>query len=199
MELSRAIRARRMVRSFTDEPLAPSVLDELCELARRAPSAGNSQATAFVVLDEPSTVARYWDVTLPEPRRATFRWPGLVAAPALVILAVRPDTYLERYGEPDKAGTGLGEGAEAWAVPYWWVDAGAVAQNLLLAAVDAGLGACLFGLFEHEQAVAEAFEVPADWRLVATVAIGHPAPSVPGRSVGRSRLPLDEVRHRNSW
>lgn len=199
MELSRAIRARRMVRSFADEPLAPSVVDELCDLARRAPSAGNSQAVAFLVLDEPATVARYWDVTLPEPRRATFRWPGLVKAPALVILAVRPVTYLERYGEADKARTGLGEGTDAWPVPYWWVDAGAAAQNLLLAAVDAGLGACLFGLFEHEQAVADAFEVPDGWRLVATVAIGHPAPSVPGRSADRPRRPLDEVRHRNRW
>ncbi len=188
-----------MVRSFTDEPLAPSTLDYLCDLARRSPSAGNSQAVAFLILDEPSAVARYWDVTLPEPRRVTFKWPGLVAAPALVVLAVRPDTYLERYGEADKAGTGLGEGAEAWAVPYWWVDAGAVAQNLLLAVVDAGLGACLFGLFAHEQAVAEAFDVPGDWRLVAAVAVGHPAPSVPGRSVDRPRRPLHEVRHRNTW
>ena len=199
MDVSRAIRARRMVRSFTDEPLERSTLDELCDLARRAPSAGNSQAAAFLILDEPSTVASYWDVTLPEPRRATFKWPGLVAAPALVILAVRPDTYLERYGEADKAGTGLAEGTEAWAVPYWWVDAGAVAQNLLLAVVDAGLGACLFGLFAHERAVAEAFGVPDDWRLVATVAIGHPAPSAPGRSVDRPRRPFDKVRHHNSW
>ncbi|MEO6989145.1 MAG: nitroreductase family protein, partial [Aquihabitans sp.] len=84
-------------------------------------------------------------------------------------------------------------------VPYWWVDAGAVAQNLLLAAVDAGLGACLFGLFDHEAAVAAAFGVPDGWRLVATVAIGHPAPSPPGRSAVRPRRSLDEVRHRNHW
>ena len=199
MELSRAIRARRMVRSFTDEPLSPVVLDELCELARRAPSAGNSQATAFLILDEPPTVARYWDVTLPEPRRANFRWPGLIAAPALVIVAVRPGTYVERYAEADKARTGLGESTEAWAVPYWWVDAGAVVQNLLLAAVDAGLGACLFGLFEHETAVAAAFGVPDGWRLVASVALGHPASSAPGRSADRPRRPLGEVRHRNRW
>lgn len=188
-----------MVRSFTDEPLSSVELDDLCDLARRAPSAGNSQGSAFLVLDDPSTVARYWDVTLPEPRRESFRWPGLVVAPALVVLAVRPETYVERYAEADKARTGLGDSAEAWPVPYWWVDAGAVAQNLLLAAVDAGLGACLFGLFEHEAAVAAAFGVPEDWRLAATVAIGHPAPSSPGRSVGRPRRPLDELRHRNSW
>lgn len=199
MDVPRAIRARHMVRSFTDEPLPPNALDELCDLARRAPSAGNSQGSAFLVLDEPSTVARYWDVTLPEPRRENFRWPGLVNAPALVIVAVRPETYVERYAESDKTRTGLGESAEAWPVPYWWVDAGAAAQNLLLATVDAGLGACLFGLFDHEASVAAAFGVPADWRLVATVAIGHPASAPPGRSAVRPRRPLDEVRHRNHW
>lgn len=199
MDVPQAIRARHMVRSFTDEPVGAAALEELCDLARRAPSAGNSQGTAFLVLDEASSVARYWDVTLPAARRGSFRWPGLVAAPVLVLVAVRPETYVERYAEPDKAHAGLGDSTESWPVPYWWVDAGAVAQNLLLAAVDAGLGACLFGAFEHERAVAQAFGVPEGWRLVATVAVGHPAPSPDGRSVSRPRRPLDEVRHRNRW
>ena len=56
---------RRMVRAFTDEPVDPGLIDELLDLARRAPSAGNSQGTAFVVLDTPEAVAGYWDLTLP--------------------------------------------------------------------------------------------------------------------------------------
>jgi nitroreductase len=201
MELSDAIHRRRMVRAFTSEPVDPAVVDELVDLARRAPSAGNSQGTAFLVLDEPRAVQRYWDATLPPERREGFRWPGLIAAPVLVVVAVRPATYTERYAEPDKAATGLGEGEERWAVPYWWVDAGAAAEHLLLGAVDAGLGACLFGPFDHEAAVREAFAIPDDegWRLVATIALGHPAPDAPGRSVDRPRRPLDEVRHRNRW
>lgn len=199
MELTEAIRRRRMVRAFTAAPVDPAVLDGLVDLARRAPSAGNAQACRFLVLDRPDAVARYWDATLPPERRATFRWPGLVAAPALVIVAVRPDAYVERYAEPDKAATGLGEDAARWPVPYWWVDAGAAVEHLLLGAVDAGLGACLFGLFDHEPAVAAAFGVAPGWRLVATIALGHPAPDEPGRSAGRPRPPLDEVRRRNVW
>jgi nitroreductase len=191
-----------MVRSFGPDPIAPAVVDGLCDLARRAPSAGNSQATAFLVLDDPASVARYWDLTLPAPRRATFRWPGLVAAPVLVVLAVRPDAYVDRYAEPDKAGTGLGASTDAWTVPYWWVDAGAAAEHLLLGAVDVGLGACRFGLFDHEAAVAAAFGVPDDWRLVATIALGHLPPDrgdPPGRSAARPRRPLAEVVHRRTW
>jgi nitroreductase len=187
-----------MVRAFTDAPVAPAVVDELIDLARRAPSAGNSQGWAFVVLTGDET-ARYWDVTLPAERRAGFRWPGLVAAPVLVIVLVRPDTWVERYAEPDKAATGLGAGAGEWAVPYWWVDGGMATENLLLAAVEAELGACFFGQFGHEAAVLHALGVPPGWRAVGTVALGHPAPDEPGRSAARPRRPLDEVIHRGGW
>lgn len=188
-----------MVRAFGPDPIAPAVVDDLIDLARRAPSAGNSQGTDFLVLDDPDATARYWDATLPEARRATFRWPGLLAAPVLVVVATRPDAYLDRYAEPDKATTGLGEGTAAWAVPYWWVDAGAAVEHLLLAAIDVGLGACLFGMFEHEPAVAAAFGVPPRVRLVGTIALGHPADDEPGRSADRPRRPLDQVVHRGRW
>ncbi len=190
-----------MVRSFTPRPVAREVVDHLCDLARRAPSAGNTQATEFLVLDTPDATAAYWDQTLPGGNRDGFGWPGLLRAPVLVIACVRPDAYLARYSEPDKARTGLGGGRDRWTVPYWWVDAGAVAQNLLLAVVDTGLGACLFGLFDHEQAVADRFGVPEGWRLVATVAIGHPDPAAsrPGRSAPRPRPALESVVHRGSW
>ncbi|MEZ5178986.1 MAG: nitroreductase family protein [Acidimicrobiales bacterium] len=124
---------------------------------------------------------------------------GLLVAPVLVVVATRPGAYVDRYAEADKAATGLGAGADAWPVPYWWVDAGAAVEHLLLGAVEAGLGACLFGIFEHEAAVAEAFAVPADHRLVGTVALGHPAPDEPGRSAGRPRRHLGDVVHRNRW
>jgi nitroreductase len=201
MELERTIRSRRMVRSFTPEPVDPDVVDGLCDLARRAPSAGNTQATAFLVLDTPEAVAAYWDQTLQGEARTRFGWPGLLRAPVVVVVCVDPDAYVQRYAEPDKARTGLGGGQERWPVPYWWVDAGAVAQNLLLAAVDAGLGGCLFGLFDHEEAVRDRFDVADGWRLVATIALGHPDPegSAPGRSADRPRPDLATVILRSRW
>ena len=199
MELTDAVRARRMVRAFTAELVDPAVLDHLCDLARRAPSAGRSQGVDLVVLAGPQEVGAYWDVTLPEPRRSGFRWPGLVSAPALVLVVTDPDAYVERYAEPDKAATGLGAGPEAWPVPYWWVDAGAAVEHLLLGAVEAGLGACLFGVFAHEPAVASAFGIPAPHRIVGAVALGHPAADAPGRSASRPRRPFDDVVHRGRW
>lgn len=199
MGLGDVVRRRRMVRAFTDEPVSEAVVDGLIDLARRAPSAGNSQGMAYVVLAGSSETSRYWDITLPPDRRASFRWPGLVGAPVLVIIVARPDAWVERYAEPDKATTGLGEGPDAWRVPYWWVDAGMAVEHLLLGAVDAGLGACFFGLFDHEPAVLAALGVPAGWRAVGTVALGHPAPDEPGRSSERPRPPLEDVIHRGHW
>jgi nitroreductase len=198
MEVSDAIRRRHMVRSFAPDPVPPGEVDRLLDLARRAPSAGNTQACAFVVLEGEAT-ARLWDITLPPERRGAFRWQGLLAAPVVVLPLVRPDAYPRRYAEADKAGTGLGEGLDAWPVPYWWVDGGMVVEALLLATTDAGLGALFYGLFDHEAAVLAALGVPDGWRSLGAVALGHPAPAAapaatsaagasgpdgPGRSAG---------------
>lgn len=205
MELNDAIRLRRMVRTFGPDPARPDrvdadLLDDLLDRSRRAPSAGNVAAVRFLVLDDVDAVARYWDLTLAPDRRAGFAWPGLLVAPVLVVVWVEPDAYPRRYAEADKATTGRGRGVDAWPVPYWWVDAGAVVQNLLLGIVDAGLGGCLFGLFEHEEAVRAAFGVPAGWRAVGTVAIGHPGPEERrGRSAGRRRPDRDELIRRGAW
>jgi nitroreductase len=188
-----------MVRAFTDEPVDPGAVDALIDLARRAPSAGNSQGWAFVVLEGREQTDRYWSITLPPERREAFRWPGLVAAPVLVVALVRPDAWVERYAEPDKDTVGLGAGTSGWTVPYWWVDGGMAVEHLLLGAVDAGLGACFFGLFDHEAAVLAALAVPDGWRALGAIALGHPATDEPGRSARRPRRPLDEVVHRDHW
>lgn len=200
VELPEAVRRRRMIRSFRPEPLPRPALDEVLDLARRAPAAGNTAAVAWLVLDQPEDVARYWATSLPGPRQASFRWQGLLRAPVLVMLLTEPGAYVARYAEPDKARPGLGEDVDAWSVPYWWVDAGMVAQNLLLLAVDRGWGACLFGLFDHEPAVRATFGIPDRLRVVATVALGLPGGAdSSGRSAGRRRPPLEDIVHRGRW
>lgn len=200
MELDAALRRRRMTRSFRPDPLPADQVDHVLDLARRAPAAGNTAAVSWLVLDRPQDLARYWDTSLPEPRRAGFRWQGLLRAPVLTVLLTDPTAYVSRYAEPDKARAGLGEHVDGWPVPFWWVDAGMVAQNLLLLATDRGWGACLFGLFDHEPAVRSAFGVPDGVRAVATIALGLPdGRDEDGRSARRGRPPLDQVLHRGRW
>ncbi len=198
MELGDAVRRRRMVRAFDRRPVPRALVDRLLDLARRSPSAGNTQAWSFVVLEGAQTAA-LWDITLPADRRAAFRWPGLLDAPVVVLPLVSPDAYVERYREPDKWATGLGVGTSAWPVPYWWVDGGMAVQTLLLAAVDAGLGALFYGLFDDERPVLGRLGVPPGWRALGAIALGWPRPDEPGRSSARRRPALDEVVHRGGW
>lgn len=188
-----------MTRAFRPDPIEPAVLDGLLDRARRAPSAGNTASLDFVVLEGPEQTEKYWSTTMTPQRRATFPWPGLFAAPVLVTPWVDPDAYARRYSEADKAHTGLGASAADWPVPYWFVDGGAAVMSLLLGAEAAGLGALLFGLFDHEEDIRAAFGVPEGRRAVGTVALGHADTDRPSQSVGRSRRPLAEVVHRGAW
>lgn len=188
-----------MRRAFTGEPVDTHLLDELLDSARRVPSAGNSQGLSWLVLAGATETARYWDVAMPSGRKA-FGFPGLLAAPVLVLALTDPRAYVTRYGESDKVATGLGANADAWPVPYWFVDAGMAIEALLISAHEAGLGACLFGLFDHERPVLDSLGVPSTIRAVGTIALGHRSDEDPaGRSAGRARRQLDDVIHRGSW
>jgi nitroreductase len=190
-----------MVRSFERTPIAPDVLDRVLDAGRRAPSAGNSDGTHFVVLEGPEQTARYWDITMPAERRATFAWPRLLDAPVLVVPLAEAGAYVRRYAEADKAATGLGESVAVWPTPYWTVDTAFAAMSILLAAVDEGLGALFFGIFWRADDLLEALGVPEGMEAIGTIALGHPAGvhERRGRSAGRGRRPLDEVVHRGAW
>jgi nitroreductase len=189
-----------MCRDYLPDPVPPPVLGWVLRAAFRAPAAGNTDALDLVVLTDGDT-ARYWDVTLPAERRRSFRWPGLLRAPVLVVPVVDPAAYLERYSRPDKLHADLGADADRWPVPYWFVDGGAALMALLLAAEAEGLGALLFGQFDHEAAVLAALDVPAGHRALGTVALGWPAAGGrrPSRSAAAGRPRPEDRIHRSRW
>ncbi len=202
MDLTEVLRARRMTRSFDPRPLERSLLEELCILARRAPSAGFAQGTELIILDTPETVGRFWELTLPPPERASFAWPGLLRAPALVLPAADSRRYLARYRESDKAADssrGLGEAAATWPVPYWLTDCAFVVQNLLLAATERGLGALFFGLFRGHDEVRATLQVPEGVDLLGAVALGWPAADRPSGSLARGWRDPEEILHWGDW
>lgn len=198
MDFSDVVRRRRMVRDYQDRPVGRQVLDAILGTATRAPSAGFTQGWSFVVLEGPDT-ERFWRHTLPAAERPSFRWPGLLRAPVLVLPLASRQAYLDRYAEPDKAGAGLEE-EDGWPVPYWQVDCAFATMLLLLAAVDAGLGALFFAIFRGEDDVLADLGVPGDHRPLGAVALGHPAADDrPSASLARGRRPLSEVVHRGGW
>ena len=199
MQFADVVTSRHMVRSFSSRPIPPEVLMQVLDLACRVPAAGNTQGLDLVVLEGEETQL-YWNTSLPEEKRATFPWPGLLNAPVLIIPVGSPSAYVERYSEPDKARTGLGTSEDAWVVPYWYVDTAFAAMIALLAAVDAGLGALFFGQFEHEPALKHALGIPEDRRPVGTIALGYAADEQRASlSSQRPRRSLNEVVHRGGW
>ena len=198
MEFQDVVRKRKMVRSFTSEAIAPEVRERIIANAQRAPSAGFSQGWAFLVLDGPKETERYWSTTMSAERRATFGWPGMFNAPLLIVALSNKSAYLDRYALPDKGWTDRDE--QRWPVPYWDIDAGMAGLLILQTAVDAGLGAVFFGIFD-QAGFRTAFGVPDGYTAVGTIAIGHPAlsdrPSPSLKIVGKR--PAADVVHRGSW
>ena len=184
-----------MVRAYDpDRPVGRSTLLGLLDLATRAPSAGFTQGWDFVVLDTAEQRERFWS-TGADPEGPPDAWlTGMRTAPALVVCCSDPQRYLGRYAEPDKGW--FDRSPERWPVPYWDVDTGMAAHTLLLAAVDAGLAGCFFGVpAERLGQVREALGVPDDRNLVGVVALGHPAPDRRSPSLRRGRRPLADVVH----
>src|SRR5690606_4106077 len=188
----------RMVRNFTDQPVDPAVLRRILENAIRAPSAGFSQGWAFLVLDTPEAVARFWTATTP-PDKGTDAWSaGMRRAPVLVVALSSKRIYLDRYAEPDKGWTDRDEAR--WPVPYWHIDTGMAVLLMLLTITDEGLGGCFFGIPPDQiPAFRQEFGVPDDHTPIGVVAIGHRAPDRRSPSLKRGRRSLSEVVHRNHW
>jgi nitroreductase len=204
MDFAEVLRRRHMVRAYRPDPISADVLDRVVGAARRAQSAGNSDGTDLVVLEGPEQTAAYWDITLPAgPARERFGYPRLLDAPVIVVPIANAGAYLERYAEPDKASTGLGESVERWAVPYWTVDTSFSAMLVLLAATAEGLGSLFFGIFDHEPELLQSLGVPAGRRAIGTIALGWPDVEVeatkPGRSAARPKRALEQIVHRARW
>ena len=199
MELSEVIRRRRMVRSYTDQPVDPQAVQRALEHATRAPSAGFSQGWAFLLLDTPDDVRRFWSVTTADDDEQDRWLAGMSRAPVVIVALSCKAAYLDRYAEPDKGWTDRDE--THWPAPYWDIDTGMAALLVLLTAVDEGLGACFFGVpAERITAFRREFGVPDDHHPIGAITLGHPAGErVAGSARTRQRRTTEDVVHNGRW
>lgn len=181
MELAEVVRRRRMVRRYDPSRAVPDeAVDALVEAALRAPSAGHTQGTSVLVLQDPADRDTFWAAASETPDSPPSRWlAGMQTAPVLLVFWTSRQAYLDRYAEPDKGwtpGPSIEEDEARWTAPYWFVDAGMAAMSSLLTAVDAGLGACFFGIPPARIAtVREVFGVPDVHLAVGVISLGYPA------------------------
>ena len=175
MEFQDVVLRRRMVRDFSDEPVARHLLDQLMANSTRVPSAGFSQGFAFVVLTEPQQRRMFWETTSGPPWRGESESVPLTRAPVVIVPLAHKQAYLDRYALPDKAHTPLSD-EERWPAPYWDIDTGFGVMMILLTAADLGLGALFFGIFQGQGALMDALGVPPGYRPIGAIAVGHPTP-----------------------
>ncbi len=117
-----------------------------------------------------------------------------------------PRDALERIVETVRRAPSAGQDGEeiVWPVPFWHVDAGAAMMLVLLAAIEEGLAAAVYGIFDDdEEKLRDLLRIPDDFTLVAGISIGYPLPD-PGWSSKTSRTTqrrraVDELVHWNAW
>lgn len=188
-----ALHTRRSIRRYSDQPVPRAVLEGILEAAVWAPSAHNRQPWRFAVVTD-SAIKEQLARRMGDQLRRDLQADGvpeavidadtgrsyarITSAPAAVIVCLSMmdmDTY------PD----------ERRSRNEWIMAAQSTAmagQNLLLAAHDAGLGACwMCAPLFSPQVVAETLELPADWQPQGLITLGYPA-----ETKTKTRHPLEK-------
>lgn len=190
---------RRMVRDFSDQPIERSLIEQLLANATRGPSGGFSQGSAFLVLTDPDRRRMFWETTSGPDWRGESESEPLIRAPVVVLPLAHKQAYLDRYALPDKAHTPLSR-EEHWPAPYWDIDTGFGVMLMLLTAVDLGLGALFFAIFQGEDALMNALGVPPGYRAIGALAVGHPTPGERSKpELPTGRRPLGQVVRWEHW
>jgi nitroreductase len=194
------LKKRRMVRHYSGEPVPRETLERIVATVRRAPSAGFSQGQRILVVDDPELLARIAALGGDEMQLEGVE-PWFETAAAQIFVMTRESDYHERYQRDDK----LQDGEEIeWPVPFWHVDAGAAMMLILVAGIEEGLAAAVYGIFgEDEQKLRDLLGIPTEFTLVAGVSLGYPLPD-PGWSSKTSRATqrrraVDELVRWNHW
>jgi FMN reductase [NAD(P)H] len=195
MDFRELLRQRRMVRAYEPEPVPREVIERIVRSVRRGPSAGFSQGLRLVVVTEAEHRRRLAEIV------GEAAWVG--NAPVLVVVCVREDDYHDRYRQPDKLAVTGGVEIQ-WPIPFWYFDAGAAAMLILLAAIDEGYAAGLFGVpVETLPAFRAELGLPDDVEITSCITIGRAADADEASALSsrltRRRRAQEDIFHWESW
>ncbi|MCY4581638.1 MAG: nitroreductase family protein [Chloroflexi bacterium] len=189
------IYAQRAIRRFRPEPVPREVIERIVEAATHAPSGGNRQPWAFVVVTDAEKKRRIaewyhegWVAMYASdpsrPRNAVYRSAEHLAehmaeTPVLVFPCIA-------------AGGGRRPPFQSGSSIY------PAAQNLMLAAAALGVGTVITTFHLRREAEVKALlGIPDDYATASMIAMGYPAEGE--RFGGARRDPVSEVTHYESW
>ena len=203
MDFRDVLRRRRSVRTYADRPVPRDVLERVADAAVVwAPSAGFSQGLRLVVVTDAETRGAIATAAMEDELAAHGRPRWKAAAPVHFVVLTREQDYHARYQEQDKLRITGGREID-WPAPYWYVDAGAAAMTLMLAAIDEGLDTAIFGVTDLPAFYAT-LGLPEDVLFVAVVTVGYPVGEPDARSADasvftRRRKARDDVVRWERW
>src|ERR1035437_2182641 len=184
METLEAIRTRRSVRRFSNQPVEPEKLQMVLEAVQQAPSWSNMQCWNLVVVEDQDVREKISELSYVESFFATY---GYKSNPAQKALAQAP-IVIVACANPLQSGNLHDQ-------QYYMTDMGIATENLMLAAHDQGLGSVFVGVFQEVQ-LKSLLDIPADIKIVGLFPIGYPAGEAKG---GSARKPLSEFVHYGKW
>ncbi|WP_228871800.1 5,6-dimethylbenzimidazole synthase [Roseibium aggregatum] len=165
---------RRDVRRFKQEPLPAGTLDHLLQLADLAPSVGNSQPWRIVVVDSAEARGRIIASFEAENEEAarTYSDDKALAYRQLKLAGLKEaPVHLAIFCDDDpEQGHGLGRLTMPETLAYSTVS---MIHTFWLAARAEGVGVGWVSILNPD-AVTEALQVDAGWRLVAYLCVGYP-------------------------
>jgi len=170
MEYSQLIANRYSVRAYRPDPVEDEKLGQVLEAARLAPTAANRQPIQLVVLH---TAGRE------EELRRIYHRPWFVQAPLIIaVCAISSQAWVR---ESDRFNARL-------------IDAAIVADHLILAATNLGLGTCWIAAF-NVTAAREVLQLPEEVEPVIFTPLGYAA-DTPGPKI---RKPLTDLVRYEHW
>ena len=196
MEFADVVMKRRAVRRFEDGGVLRSTIEHIARLAQRAPSAGFSQGQRLIVVTDLDRRREVAKICREDGYVEMGFGPWISECAAQFIPCVSEAIYHRRYQEPDKVDD---DGREIdWPIPYWWVDIGATMQNVMLAAVNEGLG-CGFVGTDDVPALKRALGLPDEFEPIGVMPVGIAVPDKRSPSLKRGWVPFDQFARWERW
>ncbi len=153
MDIQVALKERRTIRFFQQEPVPDTDLADLLDAARMASCGGNMQKLRYQVIRERALVERVF---------AQTAWAGLVQPKRNPEWGKTAPLHFIAVLGPAAGGTTC------------YADAGAAIQSMQLLAFAKGLGCCWLGAIKRDK-LQEILEISADQQVLYLLAVGYPA------------------------
>jgi nitroreductase len=170
MDFKTLLTNRRSIRDFLDREVPLSVVEEIIQDTRLAPSASNRQPCRFIIIRDRELIKRLSDESKRNLLADLVRNPGL---PVKQYEAALRDAAFNVFYDAPCLVYVIGP-RDVYSLE---VDCGLTVAYFMFSAVSRGLGTCWIGLGAHirDRAILSEIGVPDDCRIVAPVILGYPA------------------------